>query len=87
MKNKVNKIKFISEIGINHDGSFNIAKKLIHQSREIGCDYVKFQIRNIKEIYHPNFLNNSSNSENANQYIFNEIKRSYLNTSQYIKLF
>ena len=59
MKNKVNKIKIISEIGINHDGSFNIAKKLIHQSREIGCDYVKFQIRNIKEIYHPDFLKDS----------------------------
>lgn len=87
MKSKANNIKFISEIGINHDGSFNVAKKLIHQSKEIGCDYVKFQIRNIREIYHPNFLNNSSNSENANQYIFNEIKRSNLKINQYIKLF
>lgn len=87
MINKINKLKFISEIGINHDGSFNVAKKLIRQSKEIGCDYVKFQIRNIKEIYHPNFLKNPSNSENANQYIFNEIKRSNLKISQYINLF
>ncbi len=87
MKSKSDKIKFISEIGINHDGSINLAKKLIKQSKEIGCDYVKFQIRNIEEIYHPDFLKNSSNSENANQYIFNEIKRSYLGISQYIKLF
>ena len=56
MKSKSDKIKFISEIGINHDGSINLAKKLIKQSKEIGCDYVKFQIRNIEEIYHPDFL-------------------------------
>ena len=87
MINKINKLKFISEIGINHDGSFNVAKKLIQQSKEIGCNYVKFQIRNIKEIYHPNFLKNPSNSENANQYIFDEIKKSNLKISQYIKLF
>ena len=85
--NKFNKVEFISEIGINHDGSFDTAKKLIQQSKEIECDFVKFQVRDIKEVYHPNFLKNPSNSENANQYIYNEIKRSYLDKSKYIQLF
>ena len=87
MNRNYKKIKFISEIGLNHNGSFQIAKKLIKQSKAINCDYIKFQIRDIKEIYHPDFLKNFSNSENANQYIFNEIRKAHLNQKQYLKLF
>lgn len=39
-------IKIISEIGINHNGSLDLAKKLIDLSAIVGCDYVKFQKRN-----------------------------------------
>ena len=77
---------FISEIGINHNGSIEIAKKLINQSKKINCDYVKFQIRNLKKIYHPNFLKNPINAESAHQYIFNEIKRTNLKNKNYFEL-
>ena len=40
------KIKIIGEIGINHNGSLNLAKKLIDVASVAGCDYVKFQKRN-----------------------------------------
>ena len=40
------KIKIIAEIGINHNGSLEIAKKLIDTAIIAGCDYVKFQKRN-----------------------------------------
>ena len=36
---------FIAEIGINHNGDFNIAKRLIDASFAIGWDCVKFQKR------------------------------------------
>lgn len=36
----------IAEIGINHNGDINIAKKLIDVAIEAGCDAVKFQKRN-----------------------------------------
>ena len=39
------KTKIISEIGINHNGSVELAKKLIDASVLAGCDYVKFQKR------------------------------------------
>ena len=39
-------IYFIAEIGINHNGDINIAKKLINAARTIGWDCVKFQKRN-----------------------------------------
>jgi N-acetylneuraminate synthase len=35
----------IAEIGINHNGDIDIAKKLIKMSAEAGCDAVKFQKR------------------------------------------
>jgi N-acetylneuraminate synthase len=35
----------IAEIGINHNGSLDIAKKLIEGAKDAGCDAVKFQKR------------------------------------------
>jgi len=40
------KTKIIAEIGINHNGDVDIAKKLIDVASLAGCDYVKFQKRN-----------------------------------------
>ena len=87
IKNIYKNLKFIAEIGINHNGSILLAKKLIQQSKRIGCNYVKFQVRNINEIYHKKFLKNPSNAENAHQYIFNEIKKTSLSKKNFLKLF
>ena len=38
-----NKIYIIAEIGINHNGSLDIAKQLIDIAKVAGCDVVKFQ--------------------------------------------
>ena len=38
-------IKIIAEIGINHNGSLDITKKLIDAACVAGCNYVKFQKR------------------------------------------
>lgn len=40
------KTYIIAEIGINHNGDINIAKKLINIAMVAGCDAVKFQKRN-----------------------------------------
>ena len=41
----------IAEIGINHNGDVEIAKKLIDQSKDAGFDAVKFQKRHIETVY------------------------------------
>lgn len=41
----------IAEIGINHNGSLEIAKKLIDAAHESGCDAVKFQKRTVEVVY------------------------------------
>lgn len=38
-------VYIIAEIGINHNGSLDIAKKLIDEAVQAGCDAVKFQKR------------------------------------------
>jgi len=42
---------FTAEIGINHNGDLEIAKKLIDITVEAGCDAVKFQKRAIEKVY------------------------------------
>jgi N,N'-diacetyllegionaminate synthase len=39
----VNKVTIIAEAGVNHNGSMDLAKKLIDVAKEAGVDYVKFQ--------------------------------------------
>lgn len=46
---KDNPVFFIAEIGINHNGSLDIAKKLIDVASFAGCDAVKFQKRDPEE--------------------------------------
>ena len=46
----------IAEIGINHNGSMEICKDLIDIATESGCDAVKFQKREIDQVYTQEFL-------------------------------
>jgi N-acetylneuraminate synthase len=47
----------IAEIGINHNGSMEICKELIDVAAKTGCDAVKFQKRDINQVYTQEFLN------------------------------
>lgn len=50
------KTYIIAEIGINHNGDINIAKKLIDAAVLSGCDTVKFQKRTIDKVYSAEML-------------------------------
>ena len=45
------KTYIIAEIGINHNGDINLAKELINQASQDGCDAVKFQKRDVDLVY------------------------------------
>ena len=54
---------FISaEIGINHNGDMSICKKLIDVAVDAGCDAVKFQKRDIDQVYTQEFLDSPRES-------------------------
>jgi N-acetylneuraminate synthase len=46
----------VAEIGINHNGDLDIARKLVSAAVETGCDAVKFQKRTIEVVYTPEEL-------------------------------
>src|SRR3989344_3309377 len=47
----------VAEIGINHNGSLEISKKLIDAAIAAGCDAVKFQKRTVNVVYSKEELN------------------------------
>ncbi len=52
----------VAEIGINHNGSLDIAKKLIDIALSSGCDAVKFQKRTVEKVYSKEVLDSSRES-------------------------
>ena len=52
----------IAEIGINHNGDIEIAKKLIDAAKFSGCNAVKFQKRDINIVYTKKFLDSPRES-------------------------
>ncbi|MFA7707422.1 MAG: N-acetylneuraminate synthase family protein [Candidatus Pacearchaeota archaeon] len=49
-------VYIIAEIGINHNGSIELAKQLIDLAVQSGCDAVKFQKRTVDLVYTPEEL-------------------------------
>jgi len=46
----MSRTQIIAEIGVNHNGSLLIAKKLIKKAAEAGANYVKFQVYNTEDL-------------------------------------
>ena len=78
----------IAEAGVNHNGSIEIAKKLIDVAAEAGVDYVKFQTFKAENLVTKNTskaeyqLINTDNSESQ----FDMLKRLELSYDDHIKL-
>jgi len=52
----------IAEIGTNHMGDVELAKKIIDVAVKAGCDAVKFQKKDIENIYNKTFLDSTLDS-------------------------
>ena len=52
-----------AEIGINHNGDIEVAKKLIDIAKNAGCDAVKFQKRKIDVVYSKEVLDSPRESQ------------------------
>ncbi len=55
-------VTVVAEIGINHNGDIGIALDLIQMAKGAGCDYVKFQKREIEIVYSQQFLHSPRKS-------------------------
>lgn len=56
-------IVIVGEIGINHNGDMDICKNLIDSAKAAGADCVKFQKRDIDEVYTQEFLDSPRESQ------------------------
>jgi len=80
----MNKPFLIAEIGINHNGDINIAKKLIDEATLAGFDAVKFQKRDVNLVYSKEILDTPRESpwgtttreqKNALEFNFDDYKK------------
>jgi sialic acid synthase len=55
----------IAEIGNNHNGDIEIAKKLIQNAKDIGVDAVKFQVKDIESSFSKELLDGSYTGPNS----------------------
>ena len=55
-------IYICAEIGINHNGDMSICKQLIDAACDSGCDAVKFQKRDLDQVYTQEFLDSPRES-------------------------
>ena len=64
--NKLNNKSFIiAEVGQNHQGDINIAKRYIETFSALGADAIKFQTRDNKTLFSEKAFNKEYTGENA----------------------
>ena len=85
---KKNKTIIIAEIGVNHNGNINVAKKLINAVRKSGADYVKFQTFKAENLVRANTKTTQYQSKNLRKKItqFNLLKKLELSESDHNKI-
>lgn len=77
---------FTAEIGINHNGSVDIAKKLIDLAVETECDAVKFQKRNLNDLYLKKILSNPNLESQGMEMLIDLLKRVELSEENFQEL-
>jgi len=73
----------ISEIGINHNGSLQVALDLIDESKKAGVDAVKFQKRDLNSIYSSMVLSDANSAEWNFEYLIPLLKEVELKKNDY----
>ncbi len=69
-----NRVFVIAEIGMNHNGDIKNAIKLIDNAKNCGADAVKFQMRDLDNIYQSEIVN-AHKGDLGTEYTFNLLKK------------
>jgi len=73
----------VAEIGINHNGSIEIAKKLIDVAVEANVDAVKFQKRDIDSLYKEDVLKNPNIDSQGLEILLNVLNEVEFGNAEY----
>jgi sialic acid synthase SpsE/sugar phosphate isomerase/epimerase len=78
-----NSVYIICEIGVNHNWKLDTALKLIDAAKDANVDAVKFQKRNLHEIYTDKILSDSNSAEWNFDYLIPLLKECELSNEDY----
>ena len=76
----------IAEVGINHNGSVAIAKRLIDAAADAGVDAVKFQLRTLENLYTKEALSDTDSADIGTQYLLHLIHDAHLSLRDFKKI-
>ena len=65
----------IAEAGVNHNGSIELAFKLVDVAVNAGADAVKFQMRNVQTLYKNNGKADDKSADLGAQYTLDLLNR------------
>jgi N-acetylneuraminate synthase len=77
----------IAEIGINHNGSLELAKQMVNEAVAAGADCVKFQMRHMKALYRNAGNPNDVEEDLGSQYTLDILSRFFLSDDEMFKIF
>lgn len=77
----------IAEIGINHNGSVEMARRLIRATKESGADAVKFQMRHMARLYRNVPGGDVTGEDLGAQYTLNLLEKFELPVDDMLRLF
>ncbi|MDA8792878.1 N-acetylneuraminate synthase family protein [Bacteriovoracaceae bacterium] len=78
----LDRVHVIAEVGINHNGDIETAKKLCKAAYDSGADSVKVQVRDLASIYTKEVLADPLKAEHGTQYLLHELKKAHLTFDQ-----
>jgi sialic acid synthase SpsE/sugar phosphate isomerase/epimerase len=77
----------IAEIGINHNGSYETAQRLVDEAVAAGADCAKFQMRHMKSLYRNAGDSNDPREDLGSQYTLDLLSRFQLSTQDMFRIF
>lgn len=77
----------IAEIGNNHNGCLDLAKRLIDKAIESGADCAKFQMRSLADLYHNQGQANDASEDLGSQYTLDLLSRFQLSIDDMLAAF
>ncbi|MHA6523079.1 N-acetylneuraminate synthase family protein [Tessaracoccus sp. G1721] len=76
----------IAEIGNNHQGDVDLAKRLVDLAKAAGADAVKFQLRDMEALYRQSGANASAGEDLGAQYTMNLLAKYSLTNAQMVEV-
>lgn len=85
--NEESPVFVVAEIGNNHNGSLDLAKKLVDLAKESGADCAKFQMRDLQSLYRNSGDASDDSEDLGSQYVLDLLNRFQLQDQEFEDLF